>query len=153
MPRPRDSPPRSSRLVGPEIMVPLSRSTQETTGFPEAKPTLTVHSRRELFKVLRQRLLKRASTGSSANASIPLSPIDYVGSLDRVDIRTVSNITARIRRLHMTNRDDKASGGITSANNLFHEFLKLANLLPPDTTLWGLCLAHQFHSALSLIHI
>ena len=83
------------------------------------------------------------------SAFTQLLRIDYVGSLDRVDIRTVSNITARIRRLHMTNRDDKASGSITSADDLFHEFLKLANLLPPDTTLWGLCLAHQFHSALT----
>jgi len=71
------------------------------------------------------------------SAFTQLLRIDYIGSLDRVDICTISNITARIQWLHMTTRDDKASGGITSADNLFHQFLKLANLLPLDTTLWG----------------
>ena len=60
-------------LGGPETMAPLSRRTPATTGFSKAKLTLTVHPPRECSKVLKQRQLRQALTGSLVNVSTLLS--------------------------------------------------------------------------------
>ena len=73
--------------------------------------------------------------------------LDYVGSSKRVDLAHINTLTSQMRQLKMTS-NDKAQG-ITTTEELFSAFLRIATLLPNQAKTWGICIAHQYLAALT----
>ena len=74
--------------------------------------------------------------------------LDYVGTSDRADVATIQSVTSKLRDLSMHARDQKTLVS-ESPSVLFNGFLTLTSQLPPETSSWGMSLAHQYYSALT----
>ena len=74
--------------------------------------------------------------------------VDYVGTSKLVDNAHVRTLTQQLCKLKMTTKDGKTHE-ITSTEELFDSFLRIATLLPNEAKTWGICIAHVYLAALT----